>query len=239
LANPYFKFKQFTVFHERTAMKVTTDACLFGAWCAEEIKKEVQQNCFLLDIGTGTALLSLMIAQKNDSIIDAVEIDENAAQQALENTNGSPWKERIKVHHSDILNFTDRQYDVIISNPPFYENELQSANQRKNQAHHGTDLKLADLFYFIKNQLSPAGKFYLLLPYKRMTESEILMGKEKLFVEQKIIVATSPLHSPFRIMIKGSRKTEAAQEKYFFINSQQQEYSNEFISLLKDYYLYL
>src|SRR5687768_1369738 len=124
MPNPYFQFKRFTVHHGRCAMKVTTDSCLFGSWCAEEIRKDNKPDDALLDIGTGTGLLSLIIAQKNDCLIDAVEIDTATAEQAKENLNASPFKEKIFIYNQDILKFKNRLYDVIISNPPFYEKEI-------------------------------------------------------------------------------------------------------------------
>jgi tRNA1Val (adenine37-N6)-methyltransferase len=120
-------------------MKVTTDACLFGAWVAKEINNEKILINNYLDIGTGTGLLSLMIAQKNSSVkIDSIEIDKEAAEQALENVNASSWKERINVIHADAKDFAfTKKYDLIVSNPPFYENELKSPDEKKNMAHHG------------------------------------------------------------------------------------------------------
>src|SRR6188472_471230 len=107
MPNPYFQFKQFTIYHERCAMKVTTDACLFGSWCAEEIKKDTgeTERKNLLEIGAGSGLLSLMIAQKNNCRIEAIEIDDDAAQQAKENIRSSPWIEQIILHHNDVLDF--------------------------------------------------------------------------------------------------------------------------------------
>lgn len=219
-------------------MKVTTDACLFGAWCAEEIKKSVFGNCSLLDIGTGTGLISLMIAQKNNCLSDAVEIDRSAAQQAVENIKASPWKGTIQVCQKNILEHTDKKYSVIVSNPPFYENELQSANKKKNEAHHDSGLKLTGLFSYLKKQLSTDGHFYLLLPYKRIAEAEKLLSRESLFIEKKVIVSTSLTNKPFRIMIKGKHQAAIKEETHFYIKDEQQ-YSNEFVQLLKDYYLYL
>src|SRR5690349_17719118 len=103
MPNSYFQFKQFIVNQEKTAMKVTTDACLFGAWIA---KQEFSKTKSILDIGTGTGLLMLMIAQKSSAEITGVEIEENAFAQCVENVNGSPWAERVSVIHQDIKNFT-------------------------------------------------------------------------------------------------------------------------------------
>jgi tRNA1Val (adenine37-N6)-methyltransferase len=220
-------------------MKVTTDACLFGAWCAEEIKNSNLENYSLLDIGTGAGLLSLMIAQKNNCVIDAVEIDKSAAQQASENIGSSPWKENIQVYQKDILEHMVKQYSVIVSNPPFYENELQSSNEKKNEAHHDAGLKFTELFPHLKKYLLSDGHFYLLLPFKRIDEAEEILKREELFIEKKIIVSTSPLHKPFRVMIKGSQHETTKEEMNLYINTMEQQYSKEFVQLLKDYYLYL
>src|SRR5215213_2272797 len=112
MANPYFKFKQFTIYHNRCAMKVTTDSCFFGAWAAEKIKNDELKIKNVLDIGTGTGLLSIMIAQKKEVAIDAVEIDNDASQQAKENVEASPWKNRIRIFNENILSFEpDKKYD--------------------------------------------------------------------------------------------------------------------------------
>ena len=155
-------------------MKVTTDACLFGAWCAREIQKSlvqlikrdvpgpgVQKKLTLLDIGTGTGLLSLMIAQKNKILIDAVEIEKEAAEQAEKNAAASPWVNQLEVFHQDIISFKNDQYDFIVSNPPFYENELASPQQKKNIAHHSHLLTTAQLTEQIKYKLAPNGIFFL------------------------------------------------------------------------------
>jgi tRNA1Val (adenine37-N6)-methyltransferase len=107
MANPFFRFKQFTTYHDRCAMKVTTDACLFGAWVASTISKEqgIHQPNFL-DVGSGTGLLSLMVAQKSKAFIDAIEIDKQAASQAAENIAASAWSNRINVIPQDLLHWT-------------------------------------------------------------------------------------------------------------------------------------
>lgn len=240
MSNPYFKFKQFTIFHDRCAMKVTTDACLFGAWVANEMQDE-KKIVQMMDIGTGTGLLSLMVAQKNNARIDAIEIDTEAASQAKENVMASPWKENIHIINSNILDMDSlSQYDIIISNPPFYENELSSPAKDKNKAHHSSELKLMQVMEVIKAQLKEEGKFYLLLPYKRNEEIDQVLKDFHFHVLKKILVAPSTKHQPFRILIKGSKSSNHKTEiTNLTIRSEQEQYSNEFKSLLKDYYLYL
>ncbi len=220
-------------------MKVTTDACLFGAWCANQIKNEKLKINSVLDIGTGTGLLSLMIAQKNNACIDAVEIDALTAEQAVANVASSPFKDQIKIINTDILDFDQKGYDVIISNPPFYENELESPSKEKNRAHHGHKLVWEELFNIINKKLTDTGKFYLLLPYKRKDDLETLLVKEKLFANSIVLVSQSVQHSVFRIMLQGSKQKTKTIIDTIAICDEQKRYTVEFIDLLKEYYLYL
>ena len=245
MPNSYFQFKQFTIHQDRCAMKVTTDACLFGAWVAEEVKSQEsrvgsQQS---LDIGTGTGLLSLMLAQKNqDALITGVEIDEDAEKQAKENINTSPWKDRINVLEGDVKdhNFPEK-FDLIISNPPFYENEIRSATDSKNVAHHSQSLTLKELLTIIKENLSLTGSFFLLLPYKRNDEIKKLFNDHQVHISKMILVRQSVKHDYFRIFIKGSLSAEKKETEFdeLSIWDDKQQYTNEFVMLLKDYYLHL
>ena len=240
MPNAYFKFKEFTVYQDRSAMKVTTDSCLFGAWIAQDLS-ESKEKFTMLDIGAGTGLLSLMVAQKNNAWIDAVEIDKEAAIQAAENIASSHWPERIRVIHENIIDHkTAGLYNVIISNPPFYENELASPNKEKNKAHHSTELSLRQLFEVFYNNLDEQGVFYILLPFKREKEAEALLEEFHFHVSKKIMVSPSPVHQPSRIMMRGSKNNSSALEvSGLLIKDDEQEYSSAFTELLKDYYLYL
>src|ERR1044072_8473103 len=124
MPNNFFRFKQFVVKQNKSAMKVCTDACLFGAWAASIIQNSKYKIQSIVDVGTGTGLLSLILAQKIDTaIFDAVEIDKAAAGQAKDNFQSSIWKERMCIHHSSIQQFASSpvcKYDCMISNPPFY-----------------------------------------------------------------------------------------------------------------------
>jgi tRNA1Val (adenine37-N6)-methyltransferase len=234
-------------------MKVTTDSCLFGAWVASIInnvahpdyfgEKLIINNC--LDIGAGTGLLSLMLAQKNPQLkIDAVEVDKEAVEQAKENAAASPWANNIKVHLYDIKAFGGyNKYDVIISNPPFYENELKGDDEKKNIAHHNDGLLLPELVKIISGYLNDNGVFYLLLPYKRYEEVKMLCSENNLAISQTLFLKQSEQHNYFRVIVEGKRinETNLPGEKVsaIVIKNSSGEYTTGFVNLLKDYYLHL
>lgn len=241
MANPYFQFKQFTVYHDRCAMKVTTDSCFFGAWAAEEIRNSEFKVHDLLDIGAGTGLLSLLIAQKNAVEIDAVEIDEEASGQAKENIAASPWKDRIRIFNENILSFhPDKKYDCIVCNPPFYENELASSQQRKNTAHHSRQLTVSQVINVVKTHLKEGGSFFLMYPYKRKEEVEKLIFKNELYPIKSLTLRQSVQHQPFRVIVMGTnKKTGSHISIEHSVWDASQQYTPGFVQLLKDYYLYL
>lgn len=240
MPNTFFKFKQFIVHQDKTAMKVTTDSCLFGAWVAQQIVKDNNADARMLDIGTGTGLLSLMVAQQTTGRIDAIELDPEAIDQARENVNNSPWAPRLNVYEGDAKNYSfPHQYDFIFSNPPFYENELRSDNKKKNMAHHDDGLTLDELLLIIEKNLTPAGKFYLLLPYKRHDSILQIIRNSPFKLSQTILIRQTVNHDYFRIMLEGQLKGTSNNSSEIAIRASEQEYTSEFISLLKDYYLYL
>jgi tRNA1Val (adenine37-N6)-methyltransferase len=221
-------------------MKVTTDACLFGAWLAEEVKTKKLKIKNVLDAGAGTGLLSLMFAQKNpDVVIDAIEIDDDSYQQAKKNIKASPWHNRINILHGDIKTFSfEKKYDLIISNPPFYEKEIKSNNPKKNVAHHDEGFLFDDLLMIIKKNLSPHGFFSLLLPFKRNVEAKKLL--RNFLVLQMILIKQTPAHNYSRTILLGCQKNEKeTMIDEILICDDQNQYTNEFKNLLKDYYLHL
>ena len=224
-------------------MKVTTDACLFGAWVAEEARSQESGVGSSLDIGTGTGLLALMLAQKNsETNILAIEIDKDAAAQAANNIDSSLWKDHVDILEADVkdLSFPEK-FDLIISNPPFYEKELRSDTDKKNIAHHSENLTLKELLNIIKNNLNPDGNFFLLLPYKRNDEIKKLFRDHELPISKMILVRQSVNHDYFRIFIKGSLNAEEKETEFdeLSIWDDKKQYTNEFVMLLKDYYLHL
>ncbi len=242
MSNTYFQFKQFIVQQDRCAMKVTTDACLFGAWTAYQCR-EVLSKHLVLDIGTGTGLLSLMFSQKIESIIDALEIDHQAFEQAKQNFDTSPWKNNIHPILDDVRQMGfEKLYDIIISNPPFYENDLRSPSHSKNKAHHDESLLLSDLLQVIKKNLHTYGKFFLLLPYRRNYEIENFFKQSALQLKSKVLVRPTTRHEPFRIMLEGIHEgeiNEDASTGEIVIKDEHNRYTTAFTELLKDYYLHL
>jgi len=242
VANHFFQFKQFTVHQEHCAMKVCTDACLFGAWAVNRIKNSASKIKNCLDIGTGTGLLSLMLAQKCNAIIDSVEIDDAAAQQAGENFEASPWKERITLHYGPVQQFNPSihpPYNFIISNPPFFENDLKSDDSKRNIALHSEALSLKELLESIQVLLQKEGKFAVLLPYHRSASFEQLAGSKGFYLEEKVAVKQTPEYNYFRSMLYFGYTSFITEEKEMVIQTKKGGYTKDFVGLLKDYYLHL
>lgn len=222
-------------------MKVCTDACLFGAWAANKIVTKKLQSNSILDIGTGTGLLSLMLAQQlSNSSIHAIEIDTDAAKQASENFAASPWHGRLHVVNTPIQSFSSSlQYDFIISNPPFFQNDLASNNTQRNVALHSHQLSLEELLTAIQMHLSATGYFAILLPYHRTTVFESLAQKADFYLHQKTVVQQTPIHAPFRSMLLLGREQKGFEQATIIIKDKAGNYTDAFVALLKDYYLYL
>jgi tRNA1Val (adenine37-N6)-methyltransferase len=219
-------------------MKVCTDACLFGAYVAQEIQHKPLQN--ILDIGTGTGLLPLLLAQKTSAAIDAVEIDDTAYEQANQNIAHSPWAEQIKIIHTDITDFnTGKKYDGIISNPPFFEADLKSVSEQKNAAKHDTALTLDQLLMAIRHNLNEAGIFAVLLPYRRTAYFITAALALQLHCYKKVLVKQTPKHPYFRSILLFSEKESGTVTEEIIIKDEAGNYSEAFTLLLKDYYLYL
>jgi len=242
MANHYFRFKQFTVYQEACAMKVCTDACLQGASTAAYLQTNKPGIQRILDIGTGTGLLSLMLAQQlSSATITAIELDAAAAGQARTNFTASPWSERLQVIETDAREMaTDVQYDFIITNPPFYESDLKSDNHLRNQAMHATTLDYNDLLKVIDRQLAEGGEFSILLPYRPFGEFLVLAGTAGFYLKEVVHVKQSERHAYFRsIGIFGREQNEPKVASMAIREADQQVYTPVFVSLLQPYYLYL
>ncbi|HSC52025.1 MAG TPA: methyltransferase [Phnomibacter sp.] len=241
MANDWFQFKEFRIQQDRCAMKVTTDACVFGAWLSDRIPP-TPQVLHALDIGTGTGLLSLMLAQQHSTIlIDAVELDEAAATQAFDNVCASPFAKQIQVHHADFLAYAPgKKYDLIFSNPPFHQQQLKGNNSSRNKAHHDDGLTLEELIPKAVNMLSEHGKIALLLPYYRLQEMLTLAKSHQLYPLEICSVKQSAQHDFFRVLfLLGKNDTGSTVHTTLQIRDDAPSYSSAFEKLLQPYYLKL
>jgi tRNA1Val (adenine37-N6)-methyltransferase len=221
-------------------MKVCTDACLFGAYVADSIEKEHLNVTTCLDIGTGTGLLCLLLAQKCIAHIDAVEIELAAFEQAAGNFAQSPWKDRLHIFNEDINSFhTDKKYDCIISNPPFFEGDLKSNTAAKNTAKHDTSLTLPQLLTAVQSYLQPHGFFTALLPHHRVSYFIEEAEKRQLFLYKKIQVKQTAAHDYFRGILFFSRQQEEVTTEDIVIKQDAVNYTALFRQLLHAYYLHL
>lgn len=238
MPNEYFQFKQFRINQEKCSMKVCTDSCVFGAWMTGKIvNKSIQK---ILDIGTGTGLLSLMAAQKSNATIDSIDIDKNAFIQAKENFDATLWATRLNAFQGDIKNWhVTLKYDCIISNPPFYEDDLLPEEEGKKNSKHGNSLKLNELIAAVDRLIENDGFFGVLLPYSRAEYFEKEAIKYSLFVNEKLNVKQSMKHDYFRSILILGKKQSLVKQSEISIRNNNNEYTPEFIALLKDYYLYL
>jgi tRNA1Val (adenine37-N6)-methyltransferase len=261
VANPYFQCKEFIVHQQHTSMKVCTDACLFGAWVAKQPSIETAHS--ILDIGAGTGLLSLILAQvtdKNNTKITAVEIESQAAIEASSNFKLSKWSERLMLVNDSIQNFAANigkgefvskglnnnfLFDIIISNPPFFEGDLKSPDANKNKAAHSTELPWSILVENVSSLLKDAGSFFVLVPTLRAYTMQKLAEAQQLQLVEEVLVYNDAKHLPFRSFLHF-RKAKLPMDKEIsvlrnkiVIKNTDNTYSAEFTELLKDYYLHL
>jgi tRNA1Val (adenine37-N6)-methyltransferase len=235
--NSFFQFKQFKVNQDKSAMKVCTDACVLGAWAEVEHAKNI------LDIGAGTGLLSLMVAQRNRSArITAVELEENAFAQAIENVGDSPFNDQITVLHSAIQNFNpDEKFDFIITNPPFFQSDLRSPDSKINQAHHSDSLTFNDLLIAVEILLTPDGIWNILLPVAEGIIFQNKAEKTGWFMSRKLTLFHQKNKKPFRLLMSFKHSkyvdNELLETDLFIYEEDGKTYTPTFEKLLKDYYL--
>ena len=227
---------------EHTAMKVCTDACLFGAWAAADAQMQSAKN--ILDIGSGTGLLSLMLAQQSAAHITAIEIEAGAFEQTKTNFDLCPWKDRLNAIHSSIQTYASNNkqnlFDCIITNPPFYEGDLTSPDSTKNLAAHSTALPWDELVKSVANLLQENGAWYVLVPTLRAYTMQKLTLNDGLQLSEECLMYNDAKHLPIRAMLKFVKQKEAViQRKKIIIKNADQSYTAEFSNYLKDYYLHL
>jgi len=247
MANNWFQFKEFKIEQDQCGMKVSTDACIQGALAADFLVGQPKLKS-VLDIGTGTGLLSLMLAQKrNDITIDALEIDEQSALQASENFKKSKWATQLSARHSSLqnwaiekINLKNGRYDFIICNPPFFQNHLQSEKQQRNTARHNVSLNAQELIDAAFQLLNPDGFFCMLYPENEWEMMEELARKQRFHLYLLVKIQPKSNEANNRVVAFFSkRKRDFYLEKKIIIYQEDKVYTDDFIKLMQVYYLYL
>ena len=232
-----FEFKQFTIHQDKCAMKVGTDGVLLGAWAT------ISKSAFsCLDIGAGTGLLSLMIAQRSAiEVIDAIEIDDNAYEQCVQNFENSKWNDRLFCYHASFDEFVDEiedKYDLIISNPPFYREEISSGDKGRDQARQSASLPFEVLIKGVSHLLSESGCFQLIIPYKEEDNFIKLAHQKELFLQRITRVRGTTDSDIKRSLLEFSRvKANHIEKQILTIEKGRHNYTNEYINATKDFYL--
>ena len=202
MANGYFRFKQFTVHQQHCAMKVGTDGTLLGAWALA-----TEGSCRIFDIGTGTGLIALMMAQRYPKAqVTAIDIDDGAVRQAKENVSASPFADRINVMKADVLTFKEEEkYDSIVCNPPFFEDSLICPDPQRTEARHTVSLDYRQLMEATFRLLKDDGRFSLIIPFDCRERLESEAHLRGFFISRLCSVQTTPSKAPKRYMIEFTK----------------------------------
>ena len=231
--NNFFQFKKFRILQEKAAMKVGIDGVLLGAWAYLEDATRI------LDIGTGTGLLALMAAQRSNAMIEAVELDTEAASEALFNFRNSEWQSRISLTVGPFQTFESSQaYDHIISNPPFFDNSLNPVNPKRAQARHADRLSLDELLGKSMTLLSPNGKISLILPADKEERLRFLVREKALYINRLSRIAPDEMKKPHRLLVELSADSASVDGPDIFIrNAGSFDYTSQYRELTRDFYL--
>jgi len=230
----YFHFKKFSVRHDRSGMKVGTDGALLGAWA------DVRQATQILDIGTGTGLIALMLAQRaSESItIDAVEIDDAAYADAQENIAASPWHDRVHLHHTAIQNFNpSTKFDLIVTNPPYFQKSYKPLTAQRETARHTEQLTFDEVLNITEKLLAPNGKLNLILPYTEGLQFIELANHKGLNCTRKWIFRTRANKPVERFLLEFRWEKKELDEGDILLYSSGEEWSDGYKELMQEFYL--
>lgn len=232
-----FHFKQFTVHQEKCAMKVGTDAVLFGSCIFPNSAKRI------LDIGTGSGIIALMLAQKSSALIDAVDLDEKAFAQSTENFKISPWYNRLRSYHLSFQDFSNRinapLYDLIVSNPPYFHHASKPNEPSRLHARHNDALTFEELIEGVNKLLLPTGKLCVILPCKEGMEFMDKAQRKGLFCRKLIRIKTKNQRIEKRLIMEFHYTFGLLEEEEIIIHDDDGNFTEEYIQLTKDYYIQL
>jgi tRNA1Val (adenine37-N6)-methyltransferase len=234
MANNYFSFKQFTIFQDKSAFKVGTDGVLLGAFADIAGVKRI------LDIGSGTGLIAIMLAQRCEAEIIAIEPDYESYIQACDNVRLCKWNSRITVEHTDFQNYypDEGKFDLIVSNPPFFSDSLKSPDPRKSAARHNDSLTSEELLFGVSRLLDDDGHLQLIMPYVEGTVFIAEAQEYGLYCNNILKIKPLPMAEIRRLILLFSRERLKVTEKFITIeHGKRHEFTEEYINLTKDFYL--
>ena len=234
MSHSYFQFKQFTIQHDRCAMKVGTDGVLLGAWAP------VVDCQRILDVGTGTGLIALQLAQRTTTAeITGIEIDADAAQQAKENVEQSPWNQRIHINHGDFLHYSATfPYDLIVSNPPYFVDALHCPDQQRNTARHVGGLSYDSLFRHSRTLLQKKGSIALIIPAELEQLVMDAAGTHGYYRIRCLRVFSKPGKPCRRLLMQfGQDPLHPFWGEELYITNKEGQYTTEYRGLTGDFYL--
>jgi tRNA1Val (adenine37-N6)-methyltransferase len=229
--NNYFSFKQFIIYQDKSAFKVGTDGVLLGA-CAE-----VSEANTILDIGSGTGLVAIMIAQRSNALITTIEPDDESFIQTSMNVEKCKWYDRIRVEHTDLQHFNSGKFDLVVTNPPYFINSLKSPDDRKSVARHNDSLTSRDILEGALRLMNESGKLQLILPY---VEGNIFIAEAAgygLYCNNVIKIRPLPSSDIRRLILTFSRTRKEPVEKFLTIEHGRHEFTEEYKNLTKEFYL--
>ncbi|EAR02413.1 tRNA1(Val) (adenine(37)-N6)-methyltransferase [Maribacter sp. HTCC2170] len=231
-----FKFKHFSIHQDRCAMKIGTDGVLLGAWTSLQNEPES-----ILDIGTGTGLIALMAAQRSEAeTIDAIEVEEGAYEQCVDNFEASPWGDRLFCYHAGLDEFVDEiedKYDLIVSNPPFYAEDVTSGNNARDKARQNQSLPFDELIDGVSKLLSQNGVFTVIVPYKEEHFFLALANNSGLYPKKITRVKGNPNSNIKRSLLQFSFNQGKCAEDELTIEIGRHNYTQEYMELTKEFYL--
>jgi tRNA1Val (adenine37-N6)-methyltransferase len=235
MSNSFFRFKQFTIHQERCGMKVGTDGVLLGAWV------NIQDSKRILDVGTGTGIIALMLAQRIMAKVDAIEIEQESYLQAVENVAQSQWNDRIAVINTSLQQFsinTETKYDLVICNPPFFNDSLKAKEDKRNYARHSDSLSSDELISSCLSILKPKSRLAIIMPFAEGSVFIVEATKKGLFCTRKTNVKSIPNTPIIRLLMEFSQVPEPTKEDYLVIGTgEHEQYSEKYKELTKDFYI--
>jgi len=233
MANKHFSFKHFTIYQDKSAFKVGTDGVLLGA------SADVTDVRRILDVGSGTGLVTIMLAQRCEAEIVAIEPDYDSFIQGRDNVNLCKWRNRIKVEHISLQDYNDKEkFDLIVSNPPYFDDSLKNPDPRKSASRHNDSLTTCEVLENVSRLLEDEGRLQLIMPY---VEGNIFIAEAhnyNLFCNSILKIRPLPTSDIRRLILTFSRKQLTVTERFLTIeHGRRHEYTENYVDLTKDFYL--